>query len=155
MKRIVLMLLFVAGMAGVATAQVDGKALGLRFGNAGEISYLHPLSDVNRIELDLGFGPWNQDALYLNGIYQWVHDFSSFHPGFNWYYGVGGALGFLNNYGDNNVIALTAGLVGNIGIEYNFDFPLQLSLDWRPGLYAIPKVRLGWDGIALSARWRF
>ncbi len=155
MKKIVLMLLFVAGMAGVSTAQVEGRALGFRFGNAGEISYLHPLSDVNRVELDLGFGPWNQNGLYLTGLYQWVNDFSEFHPGFNWYYGVGASVGLLDNYGSNNVIALTAGAVGNLGIEYNFDFPLQLSLDWRPGLYVIPKVRLGWDGVALSARWRF
>ena len=42
------------------------------------------------------------------------------------------------------------------GIEYNFDFPLQLSLDWRPGLYLVPgDLHLGWDGVALSARWRF
>jgi hypothetical protein len=148
MKKVVWIVLFVAGMAGVANAQVKGKALGVRFGNAGEISYQHPLSDVNRLEFDLGFGSWKYGGMYLNGIYHWVNDLSELQEGFNWYYGVGAAVGINTNL-------FSAAAIGNIGIEYNFDFPLQLSLDWRPGLFVVPKIRLGWDGVALSARWRF
>jgi hypothetical protein len=120
----------------------------LRFGNAAEISYQHPLSGATRLEVDLGFGSWKTGGVYLNGIHHWVMDLSELHPGFNWYYGVGAAVGI-----NTNVFA--AGVVGDIGIEYNFDFPLQLSLDWRPGLFVVPKLGLGWDGVALSARWRF
>ena len=149
MKKIGLILILVIGMAGVANAQVEGKALGLRFGNAGEITYQHPLSDVNRLEIDLGFGSWAHGGMYLNGIYQWVNDLSELQDGINWYYGVGGAIGLFDN-------GFSLGAVGDLGIEYNFDFPLQVSLDWRPGLYLVPGgFRLGWDGVALAARWRF
>lgn len=147
MKKIVWIVLLFVATAGVVSAQVDGKALGLRFGNAGEITYQHPLSDANRLELDLGFGSWSYGGAYLTGIYHWVKDLSELQDGFNWYYGVGGTLGLNNGF--------AAGVVGNIGIEYNFDFPLQLSLDWRPGLYLAPAMHLGWDGVALSARWKF
>ena len=147
MKK-VFFVLVLAAMAGVMNAQVQGKSLGLRFGNAGEISYQHPLSGATRLEVDLGFGSWKTGGVYLNGIHHWVMDLSELHPGFNWYYGVGAAVGI-----NTNVFA--AGVVGDIGIEYNFDFPLQLSLDWRPGLFVVPKLGLGWDGVALSARWRF
>lgn len=149
MKKIFVMLLLVAGMAGVANAQVDGNAIGLRFGNAGEISYQHALSGATRVEIDLGFGSWRHGGAYLNVIHHWVKDLSGLQDGFNWFYGVGGALGTFGS-------GFSAGVVGNLGIEYNFDFPLQLALDWRPGFYIVPNATyLGWDGIALSARWRF
>ena len=149
MRKLIFSVLLLAGMAVAASAQVEGKALGLRFGNAGEITYQHPLSDINRLEVNLGFGSWKDGGAYLSGIYQWVNDLSELQDGFNWYYGVGGALGVFNS-------GFSAGVVGDVGIEYNFDFPLQLSLDWRPGLYLVPgKMHLGWDGVALSARWRF
>lgn len=148
MRKFVVSILLLAGMAGAVSAQVDGKALGIRFGNAGEISYQHPLSGSTRLEADLGFGSWNYGGMYLTGIHHWVKDLSSLSDGFNWYIGVGGSVGI-------NSSIFTAAVVGNLGIEYNFDIPLQLSLDWRPGLYVIPSVGTGWDGVALSARWRF
>ena len=48
---------------------------------------------------------------------------------------------------------------GDIGIEYNFDFPLQLSLDFRPELYFGGDYADYRDGfgpdIALGIRYRF
>jgi hypothetical protein len=48
-------------------------------------------------------------------------------------------------------------VAGDIGIEYNFDFPLQLSLDIRPELYFGDDFRednFGPD-IALGIRFKF
>ena len=48
-------------------------------------------------------------------------------------------------------------LAGDIGIEYNFDIPLQLSLDFRPEVYFADDFReddFGPD-IALGIRFRF
>jgi len=62
MKKLFSSLAFVVSMIGAVSAQVDGKAIGLRFGGVSglgaEISYQHPLSDVNRLELDLGLNDW-------------------------------------------------------------------------------------------------
>jgi hypothetical protein len=45
---------------------------------------------------------------------------------------------------------------GQIGLEYNFNIPLQLSLDYRPGFYLVPAGHGGaWEGAALGIRYRF
>lgn len=147
MKKMFLIAALVIGFAGITSAQVDGKAIGLRFGNGGEISYLHPLGDANRLELDLGFGSWAYGGVYLNGAYQWVKDLSALADGFNWYYGAGAALGINNGLG--------LGILGQVGIEYNFNIPIQVSLDWRPTLYLIPGTHFGYDGVALGVRYKF
>ena len=81
MKKIVLSVLMLAGLAFTAQGQMISKnALGLRLGDndgfGGEISYQRGLSGNNRLELDLGFrnGGKNDgyDAFKLAGLYQWV-----------------------------------------------------------------------------------
>lgn len=50
---------------------------------------------------------------------------------FNWYLGLGGGVGSFDNENTNGSFALVA---GDIGIEYNLNIPLQLSLGFRPEL---------------------
>lgn len=158
MKKMIFVAALMIGLAGVANAQVDGKAIGLRFGGltgyGAEISYLHPLGSANRLEADLG---WNYYGLGLVGVYQWVWDLSALADGFNWYAGVGGGLGLYDyNYTGNarsNVFNL--GVAGQVGIEYNFNIPLQLSLDYRPVFYLLNSGHFSGDGIALSVRYKF
>ena len=54
---------------------------------------------------------------------------------------------------DSYTYALVA---GDIGIEYNFDFPLQLSIDFRPEIYFTDKVQedFGPD-VGLGVRYKF
>lgn len=148
MKRISLFIfLFVS--ANFVNAQVDGKAIGLRFSglfsNNAEITYQHPLSASNRIEADLGL---NQNVFALTGVYQWVWDLSALADGFNWYVGAGGLLGV-----ENTKFGLA--VVGQAGIEYNFDFPLQLSLDYRPAVFVVSGINNHFLNICLSARYKF
>lgn len=145
MKKIILTFVLSMVMVCAANAQVDGKAIGVRFGLGGELSYQHPLGSANRLEADLGISNW---GVGLTGIYQWVWDLSTLADGFNWYAGVGGTLGLANkNFG--------LGVVGQVGIEYNFNIPLQLSLDYRPALYVLPAVYGGYDGVCLAVRYKF
>ena len=81
--------------------------------------------------------------------------------GFNWYYGFGGGIGNVdfeavpNGDDDDGFFVFGA---GNIGVEYDFDIPLLISLDFRPELGLI-----GYDGfddnfdfdIALGIRYQF
>ena len=162
MKKFFLTISFVLGFAVASQAQnVSKNALGLRLGDndglGGEISYQRKLSGNNRLELDLGFRNSNNvDAFKLTGLYQWVWNIEG---GFNWYAGVGGGLGSwsLNNK-NNNDSGTFVFAAGDLGIEYNFDIPIQLSLDIRPELY------FNSDGyrdnsfapdIALGVRYRF
>lgn len=162
MKKIILTLALAMSMFGALNAQVDSKAIGLRFGGVGELSYQHPLSDTHRVELDLGFGYWGGGLGYgygrlgLTGIYHWVFDLSSVTDGLNWYVGPGAAAGL--SYGSYYSNGAFVGIAGQIGAEYNFSFPLQLSLDYRPVIFLL---KPGWmssgnyDGICLAARYRF
>lgn len=139
MKKVILSTVALIGLVFSSQAQeISKNALGLRLGSndglGGEISYQRGLSKNNRLELDLGFRNSNNvNAFKVAGIYQWVWDIDK---GFNWYAGVGGGLGSwsynINNYKNSGTILFVA---GDLGIEYNFDIPLQVSLDIRPELY--------------------
>ena len=162
MKTIILVASLLIGLSFSSQAQNTSKnALGLRLGNndgfGGEISYQRKLATNNRLEFDLGWRNSNDvDAIKLVGLYQWVWNIDG---GFNWYAGFGGGVGtwsFDNN--DNNDKGTFVLVAGDIGIEYNFDIPLQLSLDFRPELYLnsddFREDSFGPD-IALGIRYRF
>ena len=110
--------------------------------------------------------------------YDWIDPFSATVPWnekgeWHWYMGVGAAGGYgWNAWGDFNAATVGGrydwgfiGAAGRIGIEYDFWFPLQLSLDWRPTLGASlfdnlnngVKSGLYWEmtGIALGVRYKF
>lgn len=156
MKKWILLTICVFGFTWMSQAQmIADHALGLRLGdNNGvgtEISYQHGLSENNRLELDLGWRSHDDaDAFRLTGLYQWVWNIDG---GFNWYAGVGGGIGSVDiDNGDSDFFALVA---GDIGIEYNFDIPLLLSLDFRPEIGFIDYYDdLDFD-IALGVRYQF
>lgn len=152
MKRSLFVILFAAS-AVLMFAQTE-KAIGVRFGAGGEISYQQPVGASNRIEFDLGLSP---QSFGINGIYHWVNDLSSWTEGMYWYYGPGIAAGFSNTSALYPVSKLAVGVVGQIGLEYRFEFPLQLSVDYRPAFYLMgPAGSIGSYGdICLSARYRF
>jgi hypothetical protein len=139
MKKIILSAFMLIGLAFATQAQdISKNALGLRLGDndgfGGEVSYQRGLGDNNRLELDLGWrNSKDVDAFKLVGLYQWVWNIDQ---GFNWYAGVGAGLGNWRydkgGVSDSGTFILAA---GDIGVEYNFDIPLQLSLDFRPELY--------------------
>lgn len=154
MKKTIFTIALMTCILGTLSAQDMGKTIGIRFGYGGEISYQQPIGDANRLEVDLGL---NNYGFGIYGIYQWVWDFSTLADGFNWYAGVGGSIGsfyfgnsLINRNNDFNV-----GLVGQVGIEYNFDIPLQLSLDYRPVFYFLNGFDPTYNGICLAARYRF
>lgn len=155
MNRKLILILVLALTVTCMMAQTNEKAIGIRFGSGGEVSYQHPLGDTNRIELDLGVTPF---SFGVNGIYHWVKDLSSWTEGMSWYYGPGATVGFSNSTSLNPLSKLTLGVVGQVGLEYKFEFPLQLTVDYRPTFYL---VRPNWIGlgsygdICLSARYRF
>jgi len=167
MKKLILSAFLLVGLAFSSQAQ-ERNALGLRLGDndgfGGELSYQRKFSSDNRLELDLGWrNSKNYDAFKLAALYQWVWNIEG---GFNWYAGVGGGVGTWSydydgpgpgpgaDFDDNGTFLFAA---GDIGIEYNFDIPLTLSLDFRPELYFNDDYRgdnFGPD-IALGIRFRF
>lgn len=167
MKKIFLIGIAFFGFATMMTAQDIAKnAIGLRLGDSGgfgaEVSYQRAIGgDNNRLELDLGIRNSNKyNGFKLAGIYQWVWNIDG---GFNWYAGpAAGLASYKYDYKDDNIkyyetqTYLFVG--GDIGIEYVFDIPLMLSLDFRPefglGNDRFDNNDLDFD-IALGIRYRF
>ena len=122
MKKIFIVAAMVLGFAAAAVAQP--RAIGLRGGYGLEISYQHTL-ESNFAEADLGLfaGGFN-----IAGTYNWTIAQPQWTDRGEWgvYAGPGVALG---SFGGFHIAA-----AGQVGIEYTFWFPLQLSLDIRPQL---------------------
>jgi hypothetical protein len=159
MKKVFLLSIALLGFTFAASAQdIADHAIGLRLGDSdglgAEISYQHALGGTNRIEADLGWRNSNlYNAIKLTGLYQWVMPLDG---AFNWYVGAGGGLAIFDGKNTLKGTDETALFVaGDIGIEYNFDIPLQLSLDFRPELgFGDFTDDLDFD-IALSVRYRW
>jgi hypothetical protein len=163
MKCLFLSIIATVFFASMGSAQeISKNAIGLRLGSndgfGAEISYQRGLSQNNRAEFNLGFrNATNYSAFKLTGLYQWVWNIED---GFNWYAGAGAGIGSysFNNYkGSDKSSGAFFTAAGNIGIEYLFDIPLQLSLDFRPEIYFGDKYRADNFGsdIALAVRYRF
>ena len=156
MKKKILALALVVSMLGTVSAQVKGKAIGLRFGNGAEVSFNTALGSANRLELDLGLNNWDSNygnsGFGLTGIYQWVWGLDDLAPGFDWYAGVGGTLGTYKSTTTNGGLGI--GVAGQIGLEYNFAIPLQISVDYRPAIFLI-NSHGSYDDARLAIRYRF
>ncbi|OEK07695.1 hypothetical protein A8C32_17095 [Flavivirga aquatica] len=159
MKKLFLLSVLLLVFTFTSNAQdISENAIGLRLGDSdgfgAEVSYQRLLGDTNRLEVDLGWrNSNNYDAFKLTGIYQWVFPLDG---NFNWYAGPGGGIASFsgkNRFDGSSETTFFA--AGDIGIEYNFEIPLLLSLDFRPELgFSDYTDNLGFD-IALSIRYQF
>ena len=152
MKKVLLILLAVLGLAFAANAQ---NWIGIRgvFGSSSgaELSWQHGFNANNRLELDLG---WNTHKSYgyynLSAVYQWTGGFTQ---NFGWFAGIGANAGFWNGYEESN---LGLGFLAQAGLEYNFQaIPFQITLDARPQWDVLGAASGFGYGIALGIRYRF
>ena len=149
MKKILVIAALVLGLAVAASAQP--RAIGVRVGNGGEVSYQHSLG-TNFLEVDgglgLGFdGVFNVGA---TGIYNFMIAQPQWTDRGEWgfYAGAGAAVGFSES--------LHIGAAGQVGLEYTFWFPLQLSIDLRPQLGLVNSAFGIWGWAPhLGVRYRF
>lgn len=159
MKKLLLLLsIALIGFTFTMNAQyIADNAIGLRLGDSdgfgAEISYQTRVRDNNRLEFGLGWRDNNNfSAIRVVALYQWVW---SLDGDFNWYAGFGGGLASFSF--DDNIIDDETALfaAGNIGIEYSFEIPLLISLDFRPEI-GFGKINDDVDfDIALGLRYQF
>lgn len=157
MKKFLIIAALALGMTVAANAQP--RAIGARFGWATEVSYQHTMGGADFIEANLGtfgFAGLQAGATYNFMIAQpqWTD-----RGEWGFYAGPGIALGT----GFSKAYACNFGVTGQVGLEYTFWFPLQLSVDLRPqiGIFAgSNSVKFFTGGLygfapALSVRYRF
>ena len=141
MKKIIAIAVAILCFAAVASAQP--KALGIRATYGAELSYQHN-SGPGFWEFDLGLFDKLLDVVC-------VYDFNIAPIGpFNLYAGPGA---FVATWPGAETLA--AGLVGQIGLEYTFNVPLQISLDWRPCFSFVNGFVPNYYGAALGLRYAF
>lgn len=153
MKKIILVAALVLGFAVAATAQP--RAVGIRGGYGVEATYQHTLGQ-NFLEANLGLGGFN--GLNVAATYNWMLAQPSWTNRGEWgvYAGPGAALGL--GFGDASYF--NVGVAGQVGLEYTFWFPLQLSVDIRPQLGLVTAGGASAFGLwgwypTLAVRYRF
>jgi len=161
MKKLILLLAFESLICGSICSQNIRNTLGLRMGyDAQEISYQLPLVRTIRLELTLGANTYGHNqagklcrGVGLNGLFQWVNDLPSLSTGLKWYLGVGANV---LDHGSVSRGLYGTGIMGQLGVEYIFNSPWQLSLDYRPGWYWLPGAgniyRMSWNAPCVSLR---
>ena len=146
MKKIILIAAMALGF--VVTAAAQPKAVGLRLGYGVEATYQHNLGSSNFLEANLGLDDFS--ILNLAATYNWMIAKPQWTDRGEWgfYAGAGAAVGF-----DQGPCI---GAAGQVGLEYTFWFPLQLSVDIRPQL-GLVNTKFGIWGWAphLSVRYSF
>lgn len=155
MKKTLFLFLAALTISLAANAQnLNGKlnAIGIRGGWGAELSYQRYVAPENRIEGTLGF---NRYGFSLEGMYQWTFSIDTYSSGeLKWYVGPGVGIGSWDNDDYDN--GFSAGILGQIGIEYAFrNAPIQLSIDYRPGFYFVPEGVFDSTGFALGVRFCF
>ena len=126
MKRIILIAALIFGVAVAATAQP--RAVGGRLAYGLEASYQHYVGGENFVEANLGFCYFS--ALNATATYNFMIAQPAWTARGEWgfYAGPGASVG-LDLIGKSEFVF---GVVGQVGLEYTFWFPLQLSVDLRP-----------------------
>lgn len=143
---------------GVLQAQDYETSIGIRTGLSNGITFKHFVSRYNAFE---GILSTQYGGFIVSGLYEFHNPLEDL--GLNWYYGIGGHLGYFNgnrtNYPGwwemNKTDSYTIlGADAIIGIEYTFyEAPISLSLDWKPGFNLLGHSGFWGDNFALSIRY--
>lgn len=166
-------------VASVAFAQP--RAIGGRLGwNYEEFSYQHSITDGTYLDLTAGLGNlWSGgfQAADVTAAFDWVFNIKGI---WNWFVGPAAGVGFGYGYGysyysnrggynvwgdyghyDAPYMPFRLNIGGQIGFEWQFSIPLNLTVDWRPMVNVMSFVNPHypkWNGlynVGVGLRYRF
>ena len=132
-----------ATLLAVVAVNAQPRAIGGRVAYGVGFSYQHSMGLDNMISVDVDF-PGYSGGIGAAATYDWIFPITSWTQKgeWNWYAGAGAGFGFawpeVVKHEEAGIKTRTSaggfniGVAGRIGVEYNFWFPLQLSVDWRP-----------------------
>ena len=151
MKKIIILATLILT---AATVYAQPRAIGGRIGSGLEVSYQHNAGgseNFHEINLGLAFIGLGVDAAY-------AYDFMIAQPEWTakgqwgFYAGPAANVGW-SAWGLYSYNTFHLGVGGQIGLEYTFDFPLQISLDMRPTLGV--RFGSGYVGFYSGGLWGF
>ena len=158
MKKIILSFVLVFSLVTLSYAQDYRTGIGLRGGFTNGLTVKHFVSDKTAFEF-LFASRWR--GIEITALYE-IHGRAFQTDRLNWYYGIGGHVGFWDGdntykyWGDQGNSYTVIGIDGILGIEYNFrEVPFNISLDWKPAYNLVGYSGFWADGGAVSIRYIF
>ena len=143
MKKIITVFSLVL-LAQIGFAQEVGIRFGDVLGNDVAIDGIFKTGKFNRIHADVSFG----NGLGVDVLWDFLYKpFTIEGEGFQWYVGAGPSM-----YIDD---PFWFGISGEAGIEYQFNFPMSLSIDWRPTFYIVENTDFHAGGFGVNLRYVF
>ena len=148
----------IAGLLLAVTTSISAQnyktGIGARVGFFNGLTVKHFLSPNNAVEGILNFR-W--DGVIITGLYEWQNPLPN-APGFDYYLGLGGHIGFFDDYewydDDYDDRSTVAGIDLIIGLEYTFpQAPFTIGLDYKPAFNFIGDNHIWADGFALNLRF--
>ena len=102
--------------------------------------------------IPVGLAPRLHPAIYLDrfGIasyLDWMFVIPDGPEGLKFYPGLGPEFWFEGDFDFD--------IAGNFGVEYSFDFPLTVGLDWRPSFRTTDNFDFRAGNVGVTARFRF
>jgi hypothetical protein len=141
MKTLSLILAFML-ITTIASAQEVGVRWGDVTGGDVAVDAVFSMGNLSRIHADISFGNGVGVDLLWDFIYKPLGG-----EALNWYAGVGPYAVFDDPF--------TLGIVGELGLEYRFNFPVSVSADWRPSFRIIDDTDFHAGGFGLNIRYIF
>jgi hypothetical protein len=158
MKKIIAGLIIAFCMGSASYAQDYSTGIGVRGGFANGLTIKHFVSQNTAFEF-LFASRWR--GIEFTGLYE-IHHTAFHEERLNFYYGIGGHVGFWNGdytykyWGTAGSNYTVIGIDGILGIEYNFtELPFNIGLDWKPAFNIVGYTGFWGDGGALSVRYIF
>ena len=151
MKKVIIVIL--AALAFSVAAVAQPKAIGLRGGWDAGVSYEHYLGGENFLEANAFLYGYNSLWIDAAASYNFMIVRPNWTPKGEWgfYIGPGATAGtYVDSEGNT---AFNAGIFAQIGLEYTFWFPLNLSFDIRPGYHFMSNTAMYYP--AFSVRYAF
>ena len=124
-----------------AKAQSNLEA-GLRFGDFISFDATVPIGLAPRLHPAIYF-----DRFGVATYFDWMFAISGGPKGLKFYPGVGPEFWFEGDFDFD--------IAGNFGVEYSFDFPLTVGLDWRPAFRTTDDFHFRAGNVGVTARFRF
>lgn len=117
--------------------------IGARFGPEIAVDATIPLARSPRLHPAI----YVHQDFALGAYFDWLFALEDGPTGLKFYPGIGPEFYFENGF--------DLGVAGDFGVEYSFDFPLTIGLDWRPGFMLTDGFRFYSNTWGLIARFRF
>jgi hypothetical protein len=130
MKKLIVLLAFVAVSATAVSAQNYDKAIGLRLNYGVAFDFKWNVNDLNSWNFNLSFPAFR--GFQASGAFQWnwpLGDLGVGGQGFNAYAGPAVGVGYLSF---EKYRGASLGIGAHGGVEYKFNIPIALAIDYKP-----------------------